>query len=110
MLPDLEPQTPNPKPKTLPEYAPRYPAPAVLLLDVLNWDAAGRQKAFERSALKRLKLEQLKRNALIVAGNYLRQHKAPALLQRIQSLAADPTEPELVRLTAQQVLDRLPPA
>lgn len=77
------------------------------LLDVLNWTANDRRQAFTRSALKRIKLDMLKRNALIAAGNYLAQHEDRALLSRVETLANDPTEPESVRITARQVLDRL---
>jgi epoxyqueuosine reductase QueG len=95
------------QPPLRPEYAPRPPAPALPLLDVLNWSATDRQQAFTRSALKRIKLEMLKRNALIAAGNHLRKHDQPALRRRIEQLAADANESPLVRDTAQQVLDAL---
>ncbi|MFP4144004.1 MAG: tRNA epoxyqueuosine(34) reductase QueG [Phycisphaeraceae bacterium] len=75
------------------------------LLEVLGWSAEDRQAAFVRSALKRVKLDMLKRNALISAGNWLREHDRPALRERIEQLAADENEPELVRETARQVLN-----
>lgn len=90
-----------------PAYQPRPPAPSVPLLQLLNWTAADRQRAFERSALKRVKLEMIKRNALIAAGNHLASHDDEALLNRIQQIAASPDEHELVRETAKQVLTRL---
>jgi epoxyqueuosine reductase len=93
-----------------PAYQPRPPAPSVPLLQLLNWTAADRQRAFERSALKRVKLEMLKRNALIAAGNHLASRDDAPLLQRIQQIAASPDEHELVRQTAQQVLTRLHPS
>lgn len=88
-------------------YAPRPPAPAVPLLEVLNWTAPDRQKAFERSPLKRIKLDQLQRNALIAAGNRLAKHSEPALRKRIEEIAHGTTAGELCRETAQAVLDQL---
>lgn len=79
------------------------------LLDLLNWTSEDRRRSFERSALKRLKLDQLKRNALIAAGNWLMKHEDTALRARIAALANDPTESEPVRSTAQQTLTRLTP-
>lgn len=90
-----------------PRYTPRPPAPAILLLDLLSWDADARKKAFERSSLKRIKLDQLKRNALIAAGNDLAQRENPALRARVRVLADDAGESDLVRATAAQVLRRL---
>ncbi len=102
-------QVPDPlgTPPTHPRYNTRPPGPATPLLDILNWDADARQQALRSSALKRIKLDMFKRNALIAAGNYLAQHDEPPLYQRIEQLAHDPNEPPLVRLTAQQVLGRL---
>ncbi|MEE9212552.1 MAG: tRNA epoxyqueuosine(34) reductase QueG, partial [Phycisphaeraceae bacterium] len=88
------PQIQNPHAEIRNLYAARPPAPAIRLLDVLNWDAKDRQKAFARSALKRIKLDMLKRNALIAAGNYLTKHNDSALRQRIETLAANMSEPE----------------
>lgn len=96
-------------PKILPPYRPRPPAPGVRIVELLQWDAAKRQRAFERSALKRVRLDQLKRNALIVAGNYLAKQRDPALHERLLAIAADASEPDLVRETARQTLARLGP-
>ncbi len=95
------------KASILPNYRPRPPAPGIQLLDLLNWDGEERRRAFERSALKRLKLDQLKRNALIAAGNYLRERNQPALRHRIEEIAGNAQEVELVRATASAVLARL---
>ena len=83
------------------------PRLAAGLLDLLHWDAPIRQRAFERSALKRLKLDQLKRNALIAAGNFLTRQDDEPLRARIQAIANDAAEPELLRTTAAQVLSHL---
>lgn len=81
------------------------------LLTVLGWNEGDRRAAFQGSALKRIKLDMMKRNALIAAGNLLRdlpQHEsAHQLRQRITQIRDDPQESELARLTAKQVLTRL---
>jgi len=85
-----------------PRYAPRNTS--LPLLEVLGWTAEDRAEHFRGSALKRMKLPMVKRNALIAAGNALREAKAPALRARIERIAADETEDDLVRDTARQVL------
>jgi len=82
-------------------YAPRRDG--FDLLEVLGWSEASRREAFITSALKRAKLEMIKRNALIAAGNALRSRSDAALLARIREIAADPAEPALVRETAVEV-------
>ncbi|MEM1356330.1 MAG: tRNA epoxyqueuosine(34) reductase QueG [Planctomycetota bacterium] len=52
-----------------PRYAPRSPAPSLDLLAVLDWSEEDRRLAFTGSALKRIKLNMLKRNALIALSN-----------------------------------------
>jgi len=86
-------------------YAPRqsfFP-----LLEILGWSQSDRSHALGPTALKRASLEMFKRNALIAAGNALRTQDHAPLRTRIHELAHDPAEPELVRLTAQQVLANL---
>ena len=85
-------------------YAARPPAPAIGLLEVLAWNAGARQDALRRSALKRIRLDMFKRNALIAAGNYLGAHADRRLSQRVRTIAADRQETAMVRLTARQVL------
>lgn len=77
------------------------------LMALLDWDESDRRAAFERSALKRIKLTQLKRNALIAAGNQLMTKDVPSMRDRIRAIAEDAQEPGLVRETARQVLARL---
>jgi epoxyqueuosine reductase len=88
------------------------PPPRWSLLDILNWDEHARRAAFQGSALKRIKLDMAKRNALIAAGNFVRKHpdhpEAPELRQRIAELADErnpltASEPALVQQTAAQV-------
>jgi len=52
-----------------PRYTPRSPAPAMNLLAILDWTEDDRRAAFTGSALKRMKLGMIKRNALIAMGN-----------------------------------------
>ncbi len=80
------------------------------LLEVLGWDEEARRKAFSSSAMKRAKLDMMKRNALIVLGNAIaggRADQADELRTRINAIAEDASEGELVRQTARDVLDRL---
>lgn len=74
------------------------------LLDVLNWDEAARRSAFAGSSMKRAKLSMMKRNAVICAGNALREHENAALRMRIEAIAADMTEDEIVRSAARAVI------
>ncbi|MCZ6543911.1 MAG: hypothetical protein O6768_09620 [Planctomycetota bacterium] len=85
-----------------PAYAPRRDG--FDLLEVLGWDEQARREAFLRSAMKRAKLSMMKRNALIAAGNWLAKANHPALARRVEAIAADLGEDELVRRTAQAVL------
>ncbi len=77
------------------------------LLELLGWDEEARQQAFARSALKRAKLAMMKRNALIAAGNRLARVADAALTERIRQVATDAAEAQMVRETAQRVLERL---
>lgn len=91
------------------DHTPRPPAPALNLLDILGWTEDDRRQTFKGSALKRIKLGMLKRNALIALGNALATQDDPELRQRIRQIANDESDPELVRLTARQVLTQLEP-
>jgi len=88
-------------------YTPHDYAQGFDLLEVLNWTAEDRQQAFIGSALKRIKLEMMQRNALIAAGNHLRDHDHPALRERVIELAHADNHPPLVRDTARSVSQRL---
>lgn len=88
-------------------YQPRPPAPAIELLEVMGWNADDRRRAFQGSALKRIKLDEFRRNAVIAAGNAVMEKEDQALRDRIEELAKSPDEPDLVRATAQQTLERL---
>ncbi len=88
-------------------YTPRPPAPGLSLRDILAWTEDDRREVFKGSALKRIKLDMLKRNALIAAGNALAQREDAQLRKRIDEIESDAAEPPMVRFTARQVLDRL---
>ena len=93
-----------PRPRETPtairdDYAPRRDA--FDLLDVLGWTEDDRRAAFKSSPMKRATLDMMRRNAVIVAANQLaRGEDLPALRARIESIAADEGEPELVREAA----------
>ena len=88
-----------------PGYALRPPGPAISLMELLDWNTDTRQKALKRSALKRIKLDMFKRNALIATGNHLAKAPDEPLRRRVEQIAADPAEPDLVRLTARQAAE-----
>lgn len=98
--------TGHPHPDYTPTAFPRHRS-TLPLLDVLSWDPNARSRAFEGSAMKRARLDMMKRNALIVAGNMLGRAEDPPLRQRIEELAADQTESEMVRETAAVTLERI---
>lgn len=88
-------------------YAPHDYAAGFDLLEVLNWSAEDRQRAFTGSALKRVKLAMMQRNALIAAANALDQRDDPRLrAQLIEMASADKLDP-MVRATAATLCQRL---
>lgn len=93
-----------------PEYAPRRTG--FDPLGVLDWDEATRRARFASSALKRVSLAQLKRNAVAILEIRLRDAECDAderrrTLGRLADLAWDAREPELVRNSASEAIDRL---
>ncbi len=76
------------------------------LLEVLGWNTQARRDAFQRSSMKRAKLDMMKRNALIVAANMLAKRDQPELRGRIEAIAEDPNEEQMVRATARAVCER----
>lgn len=81
------------------DYAPRRDA--FDLLDVLGWDERRRRDAIAGTAMTRARLDMFRRNALIVAAN-----QGAIDTEAIRRLAADDQEPELVRATARQIVER----
>jgi epoxyqueuosine reductase len=88
-----------------PAYEARHPT--LSLLEILGWTRESRRAAFTSTAMKRANLAMMKRNALIAAGNALARQGDAALLARIEELAGDEREPDLVRRTAAEVLARM---
>jgi epoxyqueuosine reductase len=96
----------SPKAATIHEPNPAY-SPTQTgfdLLEVLGWDTEARQESLRSNALKRIKLDQFRRNAAIAAGNALREQEIPELLARLELIVSDETEPELVRQAARWAL------
>jgi epoxyqueuosine reductase len=89
------------------QYKTRPPGPSISLLEILNWTPEDRQQILTGSALKRIKIDMWKRNALIALGNTLIKQDNPAIRQRIADICNDTNESELVRHTATQVLNRI---
>ena len=71
--------------------------------EVLDWTEDDRRKAFTTSSMKRAKLDMIRRNAVIVAGNYLKKQDDPSLRKRLEAIAGDASEMELVRQAAIEV-------
>mgnify|MGYP001807066164 CR=1 FL=1 len=74
------------------------------LLEVLGWDALDRQKAFKSSSMKRARLDMMRRNAVILAGN--EANAQPALVDRVTVIANDSKEDVLVREAARNTIER----
>lgn len=88
-----------------PAYAPREALDAANgkgpdLLAMLNWTEDDRRALTRRSAMKRAKLDMLRRNAVIAASNA----RTPAIDARLREMANDKSEPGLVRGMAREVL------
>jgi len=86
------------------EYSPRRES--LPLLEVLRWTNDDRANAFAGTAMTRATLAMMKRNAVIVAGNAIRNGCADPdranLLQRLKELASDPSDSaELATLAAE---------
>ena len=72
---------------------------------VLDWGSDERSAAFTSSAMKRANLEMMRRNAIITAGNVPTSCDAgTSLAMKMESIASDDAEGELVQSTARDVL------
>ncbi|MEO1585315.1 MAG: tRNA epoxyqueuosine(34) reductase QueG [Planctomycetota bacterium] len=83
-----------------PDYEPTLPT--LPLIDVIGWTAEYRSRVLRGSALKRIKLDMFRRNALIAAANEHRSSPDARLLAAISSAADD--ESPLVSRTARDLL------
>lgn len=77
------------------------------LVALLGWSAEDRAAGFRGSAMRRIRLEMIRRNAVIAAGNELAEREDPGLRAAVESLRDDPSG--LVRETARAVLAGLGP-
>ncbi|MEL7073638.1 MAG: hypothetical protein AAGK34_06370, partial [Planctomycetota bacterium] len=72
------------------------------LLEVLGWTEEDRRVAFQGSALKRVKYDALKRNALILLTNKVCQgdlEVKPTLLEHLQDIEQSANASEVLRET-----------
>ncbi len=94
-----------------PGHATRAPGPAVGLLRILRWTPGEREEMLQRSALKRIKLEEFKRNAVIAARNFVLAHPGSSecaeLIQEIRHLSCDEAVGPVVRETSAVALKAL---
>lgn len=81
-------------------YRPR--AGSFDLLEVLGWNDEDRRERLQGSAMKRAKLNMLRRNAVICAGN----SNDARLRARVEQIAGELGEDPVVRETARAVLQR----
>ena len=106
VCPHNQPKSQNADLPTHPAYAPQRAS--FDLLEVLNWTEADRAQAMVNSSMKRARLDMMKRNAIIAAGNAARQGiAAVVLLNRIKRIIADESETAMVRTTAERVVARI---
>jgi epoxyqueuosine reductase len=79
------------------------------LLKVLGWSEDDRREAFQSSAMKRAKLDMIKRNALIVLTNQAVAGEVDRgmVRKRVEEIVGDESEGELVRETGRVCLGRL---
>lgn len=79
------------------------------LLKVLGWNEDDRREAFQSSAMKRAKLDMMKRNALIVLTNRAIEGVVDRgmVRARVEEIVGDAGETELVRETAEHCAERL---
>ena len=77
------------------------------VLKILDWTEADRAQVAEGTALERVSLPMLKRNAAIVAANTCPSQCRGEVIERLRRLAAAEEEPEMVRRTAERCAGRL---
>jgi epoxyqueuosine reductase len=76
------------------------------VLEVLGWGEAERRAAFQSSAMKRASLAMMRRNAVLVLAGWIERTRdelrRAAWVARLEAIAGDATEEELVRETARR--------
>ena len=80
------------------------------LLEVLGWSEEDRRDAFSGSALKRVKFDAIRRNALILLTNQACAGDSVArkiLEEQLCTIEADPQAPDLLRQTAEMCRSRM---
>lgn len=103
VCPHNQPKSQNADVPTHSAYAPQREG--LDLLKVLGWSEADREQAFVNSSMKRARLDMMKRNAIIAAGNVPPDHPNHGALQiRIRELTADASESPVVGATARSVM------
>lgn len=73
---------------------------ALNLLEVLDWDEPARIKALAGTSATRAKLDMWRRNAAIAARNQLKTHADASLSAKLDYMAQDPLESDMVRSAA----------
>lgn len=77
----------------------------VSVREVLDWTEDDRRRVLSASAGKRATLDMLRRTAVIIAGNALRERPDSDLRERLGNIASDSSESPVVRETARAVLE-----
>ncbi|MEM1108831.1 MAG: tRNA epoxyqueuosine(34) reductase QueG [Planctomycetota bacterium] len=87
------------------EPSPRKFNEGLDLLDILTWTADDRARVFQGSALKRIKLDMIRRNAIIAIGNVLDNYDEAEQQKMLDAVrACNDDESEIVSVTARQIL------
>ncbi|MGQ0626919.1 MAG: tRNA epoxyqueuosine(34) reductase QueG [Phycisphaerales bacterium] len=80
-------------------------APASIdLLGLLGWTAEDRARELRQTALKRARLDMLKRNAVFALGDWQRKHNDSVVWARLSEIANDAVSAPMVREAAAVVL------
>ncbi|MDP7070500.1 MAG: tRNA epoxyqueuosine(34) reductase QueG [Phycisphaerales bacterium] len=78
------------------------------LRSILDWSQEARVSAIAGTPMVRATLDMWRRNACIVAGSHLAMGQKGELRQRLREIAADDSEPQMIREAAAAALQRSP--
>ncbi|MEO1237025.1 MAG: tRNA epoxyqueuosine(34) reductase QueG [Planctomycetota bacterium] len=92
-------------PRYNPSPRPRKLDAGLDLAELMSWTAEDRAEVFRGSALKRIKLSMIRRNAVVAAGNVLARRQDGALREALRRCVED--DDQLVATTAKRVWTRL---